>query len=125
MFNIMRAYSQDLRERVISTYNRKEFNIVSIAKMFDIHRMTISRWIKQYKQTGNCHSRQGVECGRKQSFTDKQAIITYLKDHPNANGIEIRDAVAPKLHMNTFYDTLSRMKITYKKRANIQRKVKS
>ena len=121
----MRAYSQDLRERVITTYNRKEMNITTIANIYNIHRVTVSRWVKQYKETGSYASKQGFDCGRKHRFTDKQAILNYLNDHPNANGIEIRDAVASDIPMNTFYDTLSRMKITYKKRTSIQRKVTS
>ena len=36
-----------------------------------------------------------------------------------ANAIDIRDHVAPGLHMNTFYDSLKRMDITYKKRAHV------
>ena len=122
----MRAYSQDLRERVITTYNRKEINTSLIANLYKIHRVTVSRWVKQYKETGSYASKQGVDCGRKHRFTrftDKQAILNYLNDHPNANRIEIRDAVASDIPMNTFYDTLSRMKVTYKKRASIQRKI--
>ena len=47
---------------------------------------------------------------------DKNKILEYLKSNPDANGIEIRDVVAPDLPMSTFYDTLARFNITYKKK---------
>ena len=47
----------------------------------------------------------------------KSAILAYLEKHPDADGIQIRDGVAPELPMSTFYDTLHRMNITYKKKS--------
>ena len=44
-------------------------------------------------------------------------ILKFIEENPDANGIDIRDSVAPELPMSTFYDTLSRLQITYKKRA--------
>jgi hypothetical protein len=43
-------------------------------------------------------------------------IREYLKANPDANAIEIRDAVVPCLPMSTFYDTLDRFGISYKKK---------
>ena len=45
--------------------------------------------------------------------------LEYLDKNPNSDGITIRDNVAHDVAMSTFYDALSRMKITYKKRAKI------
>ena len=60
----------------------------------------------------------------KRGLQTKKNILDYIKNNPDADGIQIRDAVAPKLPMSTFYDTLRRLKITYKKRTKIQTKVK-
>ena len=54
-------------------------------------------------------------------FDDKERILDFIRANPDADGIAIRDAVAPKLAMSTFYDTLKRMEITFKKRTKIQR----
>jgi transposase len=59
----MRAYSQDLRDRVISHYNRGQYQIKDLAKMFDMTRQTIGSWIKRYKKTGNYSSRQHLSKG--------------------------------------------------------------
>lgn len=55
-------------------------------------------------------------CGRAPRFTDKDHVLNFIGENPDANGIEIRDSVAPDLPMSTFYDTLKRMKISYKKK---------
>ena len=115
----MRAYSQDLRDRVISHYNTGKYQIKDLAKMFDMTRQTISSWVKRYKETGNYSSRQHLSKGREIRFNDRKKVLEYLKINPNADGINIRDNVAPDLPMSTFYDALSRMKITYKKRIKI------
>ena len=118
----MKAYSQDLRDKVISCYSQGSRNIIQLASRFKIGYDTVRRWVKRYNDTGDYSSRQGKVGGRKCKFSDKQTVLDFISSHPDASAIEIRDAVAPGLHMNTFYDSLSRMKITFKKRAKIQRK---
>ena len=115
----MKAYSQDLRDRVISQYNTGKYQIQDLAKMFDMTRQTIGSWIKRYKETGDYSSRQHLSKGRKIRFNDRAKVLEYLEITPNADGITIRDNVASDLPMSTFYDALARMGITYKKRAKI------
>ena len=46
-------------------------------------------------------------------------ILYYLKSHPDANGKELRNALAPHVAQSCFYNTLNRLDITYKKRNKI------
>ena len=115
----MRAYSQDLRDRVISHYNTGKYQIKDLAKMFDMTRQTIASWVKRYKETGDYSSRQHLSKGREIRFNDSAKVLEYLETNPNADGITIRDNVASDLPMSTFYDALARMGITYKKRAKV------
>jgi transposase len=119
----MRSYSQDLRDKLISSYNKHGYGNAVLAAQFGISEPTAREWVRRYKATGDYSSRQGVGCGRKRIFDDRDAVLDYLGSNPDANAIEIRDHVAPGLHMNTFYDSLTRMNITYKKRAQVQRKI--
>ena len=112
----MKAYSQDLRDRVILTYKEGKLNKSQIARLFSLCYDTVCDWIKRYLNTGDYSSKQGVNCGRKPLFNDKYAILEFLKQNPDADGIEIRNAVASHLPMSTFYDTMARLKITYKKK---------
>lgn len=113
----MKSYSQDLRDKVISLFNSTKLTRLEISKIFGICYATACDWINRYQTTGDYSSKQGIGCGKKQRFTDKQKILNYLKSNPDANGIEIRDSVAPELPMSTFYDTMSRLGITYKKKS--------
>lgn len=117
----MKAYSQDLRDRVIDLYKRSKYKIKAISELLGIERHTISSWIKRYEESGDYSSRQHLQKGRKPRFTDKDRIINFLADNPDSQAVAIRDTVYPELAMSTFYDTLRRMEITYKKRAKIQR----
>ena len=120
----MKAYSQDLRDRAIDLYENENYSRSKISKLLKIGYQTICEWVRRYKKTGDYSSKQHLVEGRKAQFTDKEVIIDYINTNPDADGIEIRDAVAPELPMSTFYDTLRRLKITYKKRAEIQTKVR-
>ena len=113
----MKAYSQDLRDRVIKAYNEDKMKVSTISNVFKICTDTVYDWVNRFKNTGDYSSKQGVDCGRAFRFTDKNAILDFLEKNPDADGIAIRDAVAPELPMSTFYDTLARLEITYKKKS--------
>ena len=115
----MKAYSQDLRDRVILTYESGEHNKSKISRIFKVGYDAVCEWIDRYKKTGDYSSKQGVGCGRVARYDDKQAILDFLEKNHDANGIQIRDALIPEMHINTFYDTLKRLKITYKKSAKV------
>ena len=68
----MRAYSQDLKDRVISSYNTGEYQIKQLVSMYQMSRQTIGEWIKSYEATGNYGSRQHLSKGRKIIFNDKK-----------------------------------------------------
>ena len=116
----MKAYSQDLRDRVIELYKSGEFSKRAIAKLLKLAYQTVFEWIKRYKNTGDYKSRQHCQIGRKARFTDKESVLKFLENNPDSEGVDIRNALASSLPMSTFYDTLHRMNITYKKRTKIQ-----
>jgi isfu1 transposase len=113
----MKAYSQDLRDRVIELYKTKEYTKTALTKIFKLSYQTVFDWINRYNESGNCSSKQHIQSGRKPRFTDKESVLSFLSTNPDSEGIDIRNAVAPELPMSTFYDSLSRMKITYKKKS--------
>ena len=120
----MRAYSQDLRDRVIGAYE-KNIAVCRIVKLFNICRTTVDRWINKYIDTGDYSSKQGHSGQPPYKFNDKQAILDFIAKNPDADGIAIRNTVAPSLPMSTFYDTLARMEITYKKKSQNTKNVRN
>ena len=115
----MRAYSQDLRDRVISKYTTGKYMIIELSQMFNIDRHTTANWIMRYKDNGDYSSKQHIQTGKAIKFNDRNKVLEYLTTNQNSNGITIRNNVAPGLAISTFYDALARMQITYKKRADI------
>jgi transposase len=118
----MKAYSQDLRDRVISTFKQGGHSKASLSRLFYVCYDTVCDWVSRFENSGDYSSKQGKGCGRKPRFSNKEAILKFIENNPDADGIEMRDAVAPELPMSTFYDTLKRLDITYKKRTKIQTK---
>lgn len=115
----MKAYSQDLRDRVIALYRTNQYTKLALTKIFKLSYQTVLNWIKRFEELNDYSSKQHIQTGRRAIFTDKQSVLEFLVANPDSQGIDIRDAVAPGMPMSTFYDTLRRMKITYKKRAKI------
>lgn len=113
----MKAYSQDLRDRVISAHKDGKTSLEKIVSTFKICIETAKDWINRYETTGDYSSKQANGLGRQRRFTDKEALLNFIKENPDADGIAIRDAIAPELPMSTFYDTLKRMNITFKKKS--------
>ena len=109
----MKAYSQALRNRVIKVHTVDNMKPSKISRLLNIGVNTVYDWIRRFETTGDYSSKQGAGCGPAFRFTDKESILAYLAENPDANGIEIRDAVAPNLPMSTFYDTLARLEITF------------
>ena len=112
----MKAYSQDLRDRVIGLYKTNKYTKRELTKIFKLSYQTVFIWIKRFTESNDYSSKQHIQIGRKPKFTDKNSILEFIANNPDSQGSDIRDAVAPGMPMSTFYDTLSRMEITYKKK---------
>ena len=112
----MKAYSYDLRERVISLSKTNNYSISEIAHLFNLSYATSHRWITRFRKTGKFENLRQYNKGAERRFDDKESVLLFLKENPDANGIEIRDVLMPDLPMSTMYDSLKRMKITLKKK---------
>lgn len=113
----MKAYSQDLRDRVIALYKTKKYTKTALTKIFKLSYQTVLEWIKRYEESNDYSSKQHMQVGRKARFTDKKRVLEFLAQNPDSQGLDIRDALAPEIPMSTFYDTLRRMRITYNKKS--------
>ena len=116
----MKAYSQDLRDRVIAMYKTGSYSRAEIAQVLKLARDTVSEWIRRYINTGDYSSKQHCQTGRIRKFDSKQKVLDYLAKNPDVTALEMRDDIAPGVPNTTFYDSLVRMGITYKKRTKIQ-----
>ena len=74
----MKAYSQDLRGKVVLKYDTGKYKIAELAKLFNICRQTISTWVVRYKETGDYSSKQHIQTGIKPRFTNKRKGVRIL-----------------------------------------------
>jgi transposase len=72
-------YSNDLRKKVI-TYLSKGKTQKEASEVFEVHRNTVSRWNKRYRQEGTYAARQRL--GYK-SKLDHNKIELFVKDNPD------------------------------------------
>ena len=68
----MKAYSQDLRDRVIALYKTKKYTKTELTKIFKLSYQTVFEWIKRYEELNDYSSKQHIQLGRKARFTDKK-----------------------------------------------------
>ncbi len=57
------AYSADLRERVVGAYEAGEGSIRVIAKRFQVHKDTVSNWLRLSRDQGHIWPRKLLTSG--------------------------------------------------------------
>ena len=104
-----RAYSEDLREKVISRImsgcSKRE-----AAKVFNIGEATVYNWLKLHKE-GSLKPKKRTDYPRK---VDEQKLRDYVEQNPDHTLTQIGSAL--NLKFQTVGKWLNRLKITRKKR---------
>jgi len=106
----MKAYSEDLRKRVIESYEEGEEK-GTIIKIFKIGISTLNRWIREYRARGNYKPKQRTEY-RKRKFSDEE-LMKYVEENPSATLEEM--AKHFKVKIASVWQRLKKLKITRKK----------
>ena len=79
----MKAYSQDLRERVLRAVDQGYLR-TEIIKLFGVSRATIKRYLKQRRETGAVHVK-AIPGRPPKKFAPLQAhLVAQLLAHPDA-----------------------------------------
>ena len=71
-----KAYSKDLRERIVLSYNNGEGTIEKIAKTFKLSGRTVSKYLKLHRTTGDLTP--GQSTGRPKFLTDE--VLTIIEE---------------------------------------------
>jgi transposase len=114
----MKAYSIDLRERILAACDSGQNTIRHIAHQFKVS----ARWIyklKQQRQQEGTISPRGHGGGRIPAFCGKDidALDKYLSSHPDATLQEIKEFFSStvKCSIQAVANTLKRLEWRYKK----------
>jgi len=115
----MRAYSQDLRERVIAALKASDHTQAAIAAQFGIAQSTLEKWWARWKATGSCAAWNGVPGPRRKlraHVAFLRAEVARQPDIPLAVlGERLRQAQRVQASPSTLCRELQRLRLRRKK----------
>jgi transposase len=89
----MKAYSVDLRERVLASVESGECNIPAAAKRYKVSEPTIERWLARKRRTGTCAPLPHAG-GPPRKLAGAEAVIrAAVKAQPDATLQELCEVV--------------------------------
>jgi len=118
-----KAYSVDLRKKVLETYLKKEGSIVVIAARFKISESTVKRIARQHRELGEIklflHN-----AGRYELIdeTGKETLKKFISESPDMTLSEMQEkyftvyGIKPVLAV--FHRVLKQLKLNYKKKSH-------
>jgi len=113
----MRTLSLDLRERILSSYDRNEGTRLEIAARYGVSLGMVKKLLQQRRRTGDIRPRHRYS-GRKPTILPghQQQMQRLLARKPDLTLNELRQAVALDCTLPAIHYALARMGLTYKKR---------
>lgn len=118
----MRAYSLDLRQRVMKAYDEGQWTVGQIAARFQVGEWWVHKLKRQRQREGSLAPRKG-RVGQPRSLRGEQLerLTRYVDLHPDAPLEQIREKLRVSCTTVTIHNTLRRLGYRYKKNAAGQR----
>jgi transposase len=113
----MRAYSNDLRERIVAAVERGEHSIRQIAHLFSVSLSFVVRLLQRQRQSGSVQPRP--HAGGPTPVLDDAAqarLLELVRKQPDATLAELRDRLGIDCSLMTIARVLQRHQITRKKK---------
>jgi transposase len=113
----MRTLSLDLRERILSSYDKEEGTREEIAHRYRVSLGMVKKLLQQRRHTGEIGARHH-RSGRKPMIlaTHQRQMRSLLAKKPDLTLKELRAAVALECSLPAIHYALAKMGLTYKKR---------
>ena len=118
----MRAYSLDLRERVMKAYDEGKWTVGQIADRYKVGEWWVHKLKRQRKAGGDLGPRKG-KVGQPRRIDAEQInrLTRYVDQHPDATLERIHEELGVDCTLVTIHHTLKRLGYRYKKNAAGQR----
>jgi transposase len=118
----MRAYSLDLRQRVLKAYDEGKWTVGQIAERFKVGEWWVHKLKRQRKAGGGIGPRKGkVGQPRRLGPEHLHRLEHYVDKHPDATLEQIHETIGAACTLVTIHNTLRRLGYRYKKNAAGQR----
>jgi transposase len=113
----MRAYSNDLRERIVAAVERGEHTIRQVARLFSVSLSCVVRLLQHKRRTGSVQPKPhaGVP-PRKLDAAAEARLLELVAAQPDATLAELRDRLGIRCSLMTIARALQRHEITRKKK---------
>src|SRR3954463_15671507 len=113
----MRAYSNDLRMRIVAAIERDVYSQREIADLFEVDLSTVVRLLQYYRRTGSVRPKPhaGVPA-RKLDVQAEARLRELVRQQPDATLAELRDRLGIACCLMTIANALQRLKISRKKK---------
>ena len=113
----MRTLSLDLRERILTCYDREEGTREEIAERFQVSLGMVKKLLQQRRHTGEIGARH-YRSGRKPKIlaSHHRQMRSLLKGKPDLTLQELRAALALECSLPAIHYALAALGLTYKKR---------
>jgi transposase len=114
----MRAYSLDLRQRVLQAYDENQWTVGQIAERFKVGEWWVHKLKRQRKAGGGIGPRKG-KAGKPRSLALDQVnrLEHYVAAHPDATLEEMREKLGVACTIITIHNTLRRLGYRLKRNA--------
>ena len=109
-----KAYSNDLREKVIKFINSGE-TVVKASKVFNISRKVIFDWKRLEKETGDIKAKRGYQRGHSHSVTDLIGFKKFFEENTDKTGKELARQWPGKISSSTILRLIRKLGYSYKK----------
>ena len=115
----MKAYSIDLRERVVASVESGECNIPAAARRYKVSEPTIERWLARKRSIGSCAPRPHAGGPARKLASAEAVIREVVKAQADATLQELCEVVEKKTKIKSdpsmMYRELVRLKLPRKK----------
>jgi transposase len=113
----MKTLSLDLRERILTSYDRQDGTRAQIARRFRVSLGMVKKLLQQRRRTGDIAPRHH-RSGRKPRIVEshRRALRAFLRAQPDLTLKELRERLALDCTLPAIHYVLARMGLTYKKR---------
>ena len=113
----MRAYSNDLRERIVAAVERGELSIRQIARQFSVSLSCVVRLLQRQRRTGSVQPKpHGGVPPRKLDAAAEARLRELVRAQPDATLAELRERLGIPCCLMTIARALQRLRITRKKK---------
>lgn len=118
----MKAYSLDLRHRVVQAYEQGEGSIAEIASLFGVCPAFVKKMLRQWRESGDLAPRAHGG-GKPKSLTDaqRQLLRRKVREQNDISLAELQSLLAEQesvqVHVSTISRALSALGLPLKKRA--------